>query len=132
MEEVFANVIKFLEQDNINMSKYSAYSEIIKNETREIYQATARLHNQEDISGNATTTIDWMANVLNQPIGLPKWFMAAYPDVVKWFSNLGDDEIISTLGNLSQNDMDGNNYFKLEILRKIVDSYKKNNRLECM
>lgn len=123
---------KFLEQDNINMSKYSANSEIMENETKEIYQATVKLHKQEDISHNATATIDWVANILNRPLGLPKWFLTAYPDVIKWFSSLRDEEIISILGNLSQNDMDENNYFKLEILRKIVDSYKKDNRLECI
>jgi hypothetical protein len=132
MEKMLDNVMKFLEQDNINMSKYFANSEIMKNETREIYQATARLYNQKDISSNATATIDWAANVFNRPLGLPRWFMAAYPDVVKWFSDLKDEEMISVLGNLSRNDMDENNYFKLEILRKIVDDFKRKNKLECI
>ena len=44
----------FLEQDNIDMDKFLANSEIIKNETKEIYQAIARLHNQNDINDSAT------------------------------------------------------------------------------
>lgn len=121
----------FLEQDNIDISKYLANSEIIKNKTKEIYQATARLHNQNDISDNATETIYWMALTHNQPLGYAKWFMTAYPDVVKWFSDLKEEEIIPIIGNPMEEYMDENNNFKLSVLRKIVDAYKSSSNLEC-
>lgn len=122
---------QFLEQDNIDMAKFLANSEIIKNETKEIYQATARLHNLNDISDNATDTIHWMALIYNQPQGYSKWFMTAYPDVVKWFSDLEEEKMISIIGNPTQDDMDDNNNFKLPLLRKIVDAYKTLHNLEC-
>lgn len=125
------DIKQFLEQDNIDMSKFLANSEIIKNETKEIYQATTKLHNQNDISDNATNTIHWMALVYNQPSGYFAWFMTAYPDVVKWFSNLENEEIISIIGNPTQEYMDDHGNFKLPILRKIVDAYKTVDNLEC-
>ena len=125
------DVKKFLEQDNINMSKFLANSEIIKNETKKIYQDTARLHNQIDISDNATETIHWMALIYNQPLGYSKWFMTAYPDVIKWFSGLEEEKIISIIGNLTSDYMDDHDKFRLPILRKIVDAYKIINNLEC-
>ena len=72
-----------------------------------------------------------MALIYNHPLGYSKWFMAAYPDVVKWFSNFEEGEIISTIGNPTQDYMDNHNNFKLPILRKIVDAYKVINSLEC-
>lgn len=128
MEE---GIKKFLEQDNIDMSKFLANSEIMKNETKEIYQATARLQNQNDISDNATKTIHWMALILNQPLGYSKWFMTAYPDVVKWFSDLDEGKIVSIIGNSTTDYMDDHDNFKLPVLRKIVDAYKMTNKLEC-
>lgn len=125
------DVKNFLEKDNIDMSKFLANSEIIKYETKEMYQATARLHSQNDISDNATETIHWMALVYNQPLGYPRWFMTAYPDVIKWFSNLEEEKIISIIGNPTQEYMDEGNHFKLPILRKLVDDYKNFNKLEC-
>ncbi len=125
------DIKNFLEQDNIDMSKFLANFEIMKNETKEIYQATARLHNQNDISDNATETIYWMANILNQPLDYPKWFMTAYPDVVKWFNGLEEEKIISIIGNQTQDYMDNHNKFRLPILRNIVDAYKIINKLEC-
>ena len=128
MEE---SIKRFLEQDNIDLAKFLANSEIIKNETKEIYQATARLHNQKDVSDKATETIHWMALICNQPLGYAKWFMTAYPDVVKWFSDLKEEKIISIIGNPTPDYMDDHDNFKLSVLRKIVDSYKTLNNLEC-
>lgn len=128
---MIGDIVKFLEQDNIDMSKYLANSEIIKNGTKEIYQATAKLYNQNDISDNATKTIHWMAKIYNQPLGYSKWFMTAYPDVVKWLSDLEDKKIISIVGIPTPDYMDDHGNFKLPILRKIVDAYKIINNLEC-
>lgn len=125
------DITKFLELDNINTSKFLANSEIIKYETKEIYQATVKLYPQEDLSADVTETIHWIALAYNQPLGYPQWFMAGYPDVVKWFSDLDEEKIISIVGDLTQDDMDGNSHFKLPILRKLVDAYKSNNELEC-
>lgn len=129
------NIKNFLKEDNIDISKFLANSEIMKNETKEIYQATARLHSQIDISDNATKTIHWMALIYNQPLGYPKWFMTAYPDVVFWVSNLTEEitegNILPFIGEISEKDLDGNREFLLSFLRKIVDAYKNINKLEC-
>jgi len=125
------DVKRFLEKDNINMSKFLANSEIIKNETREIYQAIAKRQDQTDISNDATETIHWMVRVYNQPLGYSKWFITAYPDVVKWFSDLDEEKITAIIGSPTEDFLDENNNFKLEILRKIVDAYKIINVLEC-
>lgn len=121
----------FLDQDAIDQLKFFANLEIIKNGTKDIYKAQKRLHNEEDISDNATKTIEWMASPLNQPLAYPLWFMAAYPDAVKWMSNLEDENIIVITGELSEDSIDERRYFKLPILRKIVDGYKNLNALEC-
>lgn len=118
---------EFIEQDEIDMSKFLANYEIMKNGTKEMYQATIKSHNQNNLSDNATETICWMAKAYNHP----KWFMTAYPDVVKWFSNLEDEKIISITGNPTPDFADDANYFKLPILRKIVDEYKTIYNLEC-
>ena len=125
------DIKQFLEQDKIDIVKFLANSEIIKSETKEIYQALMKLHNRDDVSKDATETIHWMALVYNQPLGYSKWFMTAYPDVVKWFSDLEEEKIISIIGNPTQDYIDGHNNFKLPILRKIVDSYKTTASLEC-
>ena len=57
--------------------------------------------------------------------------MTAYPDVVKWFSDLQEEKIISIIGNPTQDYMDDHRNFKLPILRKIVDAYKVTASLEC-
>lgn len=125
------DVIKFLEQDKIDMSKYLANSEIMKNETKEIYQTTSRLYNEIDISNNATKTIYWMAPIFNRPLGYPLWFMTAYPDVVKWFSDLEKEKIISIIGDLNEDYFDAHECLEMPILREIVDAYKVNEHLEC-
>ncbi|MFA5932403.1 MAG: hypothetical protein WC793_03455 [Candidatus Paceibacterota bacterium] len=126
------DIKKFIEQDEIDMSKFSANSEIMRNGTKEIYQATAILHSGDDISDNATKTIYWMTSILNQPLGYPVWFMTAYPDVVKWFSDLGEEKITSIVGDLTQDSADEKGYLKLSVLRKIVDAYKTDYYLECI
>lgn len=125
------DIKKFLEEDNIDKSKLLANSEIMGHETKEIYQATARLHSQKDISDNATESIGWMALFYNQPLGFPIWFMTAYPDVVKWFSGLKEEEVISIIGNPAENYTDNSDHIKITHLRKIVDFYKTHHKLEC-
>ena len=123
---------KFLEEDNIDFLKLAANLEIIKNGNKEIYRASAKLHGVNDISDSATNTVEWVSDILNQPIGYPQWFMAAYPDVVKWFAeSLGDNEIIDIIGEPSQDFFDENNNFNFSILRKMVNAYKLINTLEC-
>jgi hypothetical protein len=124
---------KFLEEDNIDFLKLSANLEIIKNGNKEIYKANAKLQGINDISENATKTVEWVAPILNQPLGYPQWFMAAYPDVVKWFAeSLEDNEIIDIIGEPTEDFFDENNNLNFSILRKIVNAYKLVNTLECI
>lgn len=125
------DIKEFLEEDDLDFSKLLANSAIFKNGSKETYQASAKLLNENDISYNATKTIHWIANIYNQPLGYPSWFMAAYPDVVKWFSSLEESEIASIIGVPDTNYLDENGKFVFQILRKIVDTYKINNNLEC-
>ncbi len=122
---------QFLEVDNIDQIKYLANLHIMKNNSINIYKATLNINKQEDLSDYCTKTIEWMASPLNQPIGYPTWFMVAYPDVIRWFSDLEDNEIISVIGEPTLDLLNENSNFKLPILRKIVDSYKNISVLEC-
>lgn len=124
---------EFLEEDNIDFLKLSANFEIIKNGSKEIYKASVRLQGANDISENATDTIEWIADILNQPLGYPQWFMAAYPDVVKWFTeSLEDNEKFDVIGEPTEDFFDEQKKFNFSVLRKIVNSYKLINTLECI
>lgn len=129
------DIKKFLEQDDIDLSKVQANDEIMRNQTVEIYQATASLHSKPDISDKATKTIHWMASPLNQPQGYPVWFMIAYPDVVFWLSELvegrTEEDALPIMGEFSEKDLDSNGKMNMSFLRKIVNVYKLTHDLEC-
>lgn len=133
MENETQTIKDFLKQDNIDTNKFSANLEILKNETREIYKANIRLHSELDISEYATPSVDWLALRINQPIGYSRWFMAGYPDVVRWVSKLKDERIISIIDNyIKQEVMDENDEIKVSFLRKFVEAYQKEGYiLEC-
>lgn len=122
---------QFMIPDRININKFAPNYMILKNGSREIYSASAKLLNEPDLSRDGTLTIDWMANIFNRPLGYSFWFMAGYPDVVKWFSNLEEEKMKFLLDDFVEDYMDNNDKLRLPILRKIVDSYKIINKLEC-
>lgn len=86
---------------------------------------------------------------LDAPIGFPYWFLSAYPDVVKYFAYLPDNELDGFFEGLGltkediadfnipklveqDGEMKGN--FKENILYKMKENYKElhpNNSLEC-
>jgi len=65
--------------------------------------------------------------VINRPLGYPMWFIAGYPDIVNYFSLPGQDkEMEGLFGDIpTEEGLDENQTFKMSVLRKIVDLYKK-------
>lgn len=83
---------------------------------------------------------------IDKPMGFPYWFASAYPDVVKYFSTLKEEEVIRLFENMgftkeNLEDFDNPKFidqkehcFKVEILYKLKEYYKKlypNKKLEC-
>lgn len=86
---------------------------------------------------------------LDAPLAYPYWFLSAYPDVVKYFAYLPDDELDSFLKGLGlttedladsncpklvEQDKEGMSYYKVNILHKMKEHYKELHpkmRLEC-
>jgi hypothetical protein len=86
---------------------------------------------------------------LDAPLGYPYWFLSAYPDVVKYFAYLPDNEIKrfmyglgiteqdlaeSNCPKLFEQDTSGMSCFKSPILYEMKEHYKKlypKTRLEC-
>jgi len=120
----------FLIPDSINPVSFKANYEILRHNSRELYQSHASLVNEPDFSKHGTKTIDELAKFGNQPLGYRDWFIAAYPDVIMWFQDLKDEEAMEIMGNPAEEDVfDEEHKIKVEFLRKIVDSYNK--KLEC-
>jgi hypothetical protein len=134
MEAEMEEIKAFLSQDNVDLVKFMANYEIMKNGSVEVYRASIRLHSEEDLSGHMTPSIEKVASPIDRPLGYPNWFVAAYPDIVLWASELEDDELLSILGDVSEeNAFDKDHRFKRECLRKVVDAYiNKGKRLEAI
>lgn len=137
-QEELDQIQEFLIKDKISLVKLRANREIMRNESLEIYKAYVRLHsvqdsNTEDLSRDITPTIEWMADILNQPLGYPVWFMSAYPDVVFWASKLAEksteENIWPIIGNFSEKDVSANGKMNISFLRKIVDAYVNNGNI---
>lgn len=80
--------------------------------------------------------MSYYSNLENRPSGFPDWFLAAYPDVSKWFSkNIDSIEKIPLFKNIfdkSENFIqDGT--IKNEVLRVMIDYFIENiyYNLEC-
>ncbi len=81
----------------------------------------------------------------DMPSGYPYWFASAYPDVVKYFSTIEDEEftrLFEDMGFTEEDLKDFNNpkmidqegYFRVDILYKLKELYKElhpNAELEC-
>lgn len=124
----------FLKKDNIDVLKFQANYEILKNESMEIYKATVKLHSQLDISQHATPSIEILGPIMDRPLGYPMWFIAAYPDIVIWFANLDNENMGNIFGNvLGNEDFDTNSFLNHSCLRKIINFYTSSgNILECV
>ena len=82
---------------------------------------------------------------LDVPLGYPYWFASAYPDVVRYFSSIEDEEftrVFETMGFTEEDLKDFDNpkmidqegCFRIEILYKLKELYKElrhNAKLEC-
>jgi hypothetical protein len=82
---------------------------------------------------------------IDAPVAYPYWFASAYPDAVKYFSATEDEELTKLFEGwgITKEDMkdfdspvtiDQEGHFRLEILYKIKEHYKKlrpNTKLEC-
>lgn len=130
-ESIIEMIDQFMIPDNINVTKFVANYMILKNGSREIYSASSKLNNEPDLSNEGTFSIEFFSPI-DRPLGYPLWFIAGYPDVVKWFSDLEEEKIISIVGNLTQDSADEDGHLKLFVLRKMVDAYKLTNELECL
>lgn len=88
-----------------------------------------------------THSINHFTDSFNRPMGIPTWFLAAYPDVAYWISNNLDslkghppfDLLFSDNSDIEEKVCDSMGYFKHYLLRSFIDHYRKtvNKKLEC-
>ncbi|MFA5935065.1 MAG: hypothetical protein WC827_04225 [Candidatus Paceibacterota bacterium] len=119
--------------DNIKPESFYANYQILISGSRKICKSEAKLHDEVDISDLGTKSIDTVASPYDRPIGLPKWFIAGYPDITNWIKNSPNDRLEKIFDNLRGDsflNVDGK--ITNENLRKLVDVYKKDNNLECI
>lgn len=126
----------FYVPDEIDPSKLKGNYEILRHHNRTIASQSASIAGKQDFTKYATPSIDEFAKIGNQPLGYYDWFLAAYPDVVKWGIDLEDAELSQIMGIVNKDNDD--QYFdegrklKMDILRKLVDKYTRSHKaLEC-
>ncbi|HQV77512.1 MAG TPA: hypothetical protein PK301_03405 [Chitinophagales bacterium] len=128
--EYFRNIVMdFLKPDLIDSEKFTNNLELIH---AEYYFEIEKILRKNKL----TTTMSYYSNLENRPSGFPDWFLAAYPDVSKWFSkNIDSIEKIPLFKNIfdkSENFIqDGT--IKNEVLRVMIDYFIENiyYNLEC-
>jgi hypothetical protein len=117
--------------DRIDIKKFMANWQILKcSGSRELIKSESKLLGNINYS---TSSIDIFAFPIDRPIAYDNWFIAGYPDVVNWFRDIDEKEVISIMGTSSEEDcFNIEHRFKFEYLRKIVNAFKnKKNKLEC-
>ena len=93
--EYFRNIVMdFLKPDLIDSEKFTNNLELIH---AEYYFEIEKILRKNKL----TTTMSYYSNLENRPSGFPDWFLAAYPDVSKWFSkNIDSIEKIPLFKNI--------------------------------
>ena len=126
-------VKEFFTQDNIDPKKFFANYKIISNGSRKIYQSSAHLTDEPDLSVFGTKTIDSICSPLDWPLGYERWFISAYPDVVVWITHVADETEKPELSfpEITEYSITENGKIDFKTLRLLIDKYKKNNTLEC-
>lgn len=125
----------FFDKDDVKPVRYFANHAILMRGNRELASQYAEAGGELDLSRYGTKSIDWLAELGNRPVGYDDWFMAAYPDVVKWASHMADSQQESfneLLGNPTEEHFfDKNGKVDMKYLRQLVDIYKRNHTLEA-
>ncbi len=88
----------------------------------------------QDMTEFLSPSITALCDPLNRPSEYPRWFIAAYPDVVTWFINCDEKEKRELFVAVAmQRGYGEDNQLTLEALRALVDVYKTSTekRLEC-
>lgn len=79
----------------------------------------------QDMRQFLSPSIAALCDPQDRPSEYHRWFIAAYPDVVTWVSNLDEGEKQDAfVGIAMQRGYDQENKFTLEALRALVDLYK--------
>jgi hypothetical protein len=120
-------------RDDLDFKKYIANSLILEHGSRALYKKFAKLSDDPDYSEQGSATIDFFASKFDRPLGYGKWFIAGYPDVVKWFSDLDESEVKRALGSPSKEDfLEHDRYIKNKYLKRMIKVFKaEGHSLEC-
>ena len=136
----YVPVSDFFIPDKIDFMKFAANWHAIINDSAEIFSLYAQFDEMEkELSNKMTKSIQGMDLLGGVPLGYPNWFVAAYPDVMKWFTETSEQDILEALGFQSIEEyekydrMDDSRHFKPELLRKFINFYTKKvcEPLEC-
>ncbi len=130
-EELVSVANDFFKPDYINPI---VFFENIKIAEAGIYEL--EMYQEQFDSLKISPTMHFFKEYFNRPTGFPLWFMAAYPDVVKWASiNINKykehpyfKNCFSRKESFIKEDL-----IKTEVLRLFINFYKENviNKLEC-
>jgi len=140
-EEVQYIINNFFIVDNINPALFRSNYRVLVPKLR---SAAEFICGVKDSPRPTPSLLDFPCSE-NRASGYPLWFIAAYPDVVRWFRNMGREYIkrhgrdyegwgvisLHLLGidsedpNLKESDyIDENDRYRPTILRNLVQSYK--------
>lgn len=131
---------RFLIPDNISASKFNNNLDALtpSNPIAEFFGITGS-------DASSSPLIRNLEETLNCRLKFPPWFLAAYPDIIKWLRNVSPVEMNSIYQTLSHrtkktsdlNESDlisGLGYLKSDFLGAVVEMFKKNNNnhsFEC-
>lgn len=118
----------FFEPDKIDYKKFLANYKVLEHQSVKLFEQYIDFTDDEKfLKGHNTKGIDKLASIIDRPLGYYEWFIAAYPDVVNWATDLSDEEFVEYFGDPDKLEhmMNNEKRFKNEFLRIIVDMYLK-------
>ena len=121
-EEFNKIVTDFFIPDNINPAKFRA-------NTRLLFDRGVSLISGEEEKDDPTPSVRKYHSFFERPMGIPIWFIAAYPDVTSWTDDESKKEgsiLLDILGNIPEEELhDNDRHIKPQYLRQLIDAYRK-------
>lgn len=120
--------------DDIDKRKTMANLLVLQHGSYKLAESYSRFdEEQKELLKFATNSIKKIDPLRGIPLAFTHEFVATYPDIIVWWSNLSDEKQEELLENFDENDLlDNGKKIKQKYLRVIIDAYKDTGvKLEC-